>query len=79
MEEDACTILAGDSTILGLSALGEAADVMVGLCFCATYLVDLQLAMYCYAPGNEVRTYDTEELFYDRKKGDVIWHRKDFS
>ena len=34
-EEDACAILAGDSTILGSAALGEAADAMVGLCFCA--------------------------------------------
>ena len=31
-------------------------------------VVDLQLAIYCDAPGYKVRTYDTEELFYDQKK-----------
>ena len=36
-EKDACAILAVDSTILGLAALGEAADAMAGLRFCALY------------------------------------------
>jgi len=30
--------------------------------------VDLQLAIFCYAPGYKARTYDAEELLYDRKK-----------
>ena len=30
-------------------------------------IVDLQLAIYCDAPGYKARAYDTEELFYDRK------------
>ena len=31
-------------------------------------VVDRQLAMYCNAPPYKVCTYNTEELFYDRKK-----------
>ncbi len=53
---------------MGLAALGEAADVMVGLCFVPFIVLDLQLAIYCDAPGYTVRTYNTEELADDRKK-----------
>jgi hypothetical protein len=37
---------------MGLVALGEAADAMAGLCLCALFIVlNLQLAIYCDAPG----------------------------
>ena len=31
-------------------------------------IVDLQLAIYCDTPGYKARAYDTDELFYERKK-----------
>jgi hypothetical protein len=36
--------------------------------FVSFIIVDLQLAIYCDAPGYKARTYDTEELVMDRKK-----------
>ena len=55
----------GESVALGLR---EAADAMVGLCFCAPFIVvDLQLAIYCDAPGYKIRTCNSEELTDDKK------------
>ncbi len=36
--------------------------------FVPLIVLDLQLAIYCDAPGYKVRTYDTEELVDDQKK-----------
>jgi hypothetical protein len=35
-------------------------------------VLDLQLAIYCDAPGYKVRTYNTEELADDRRKKTVL-------
>ena len=37
-------------------------------------VVDLQLAIYCDAPGYKARAYDTEELLMDRKKKQLSSH-----
>jgi hypothetical protein len=36
--------------------------------FVPLIVLDLQLAIYCDAPGYKVRTYNTEELADDKKK-----------
>ncbi len=42
--------------------------------FVPLIVLDLQLAIYCDAPGYKVRTYDTEELADDRKKKQLSGH-----
>ena len=56
-----CAILAGVSTILGSAALGKAATPWLVCVFVPCIVVDLQLAIYCSAPGYNVCTYNTEE------------------
>ena len=36
--------------------------------FVSFIILDLQLVIYCDAPGYKARTYDTEELVMDKKK-----------
>ena len=50
---------------LAPAALGEAADVMVGLCFVPIFVLDLELAIYCDTSGYNIHTYNTENLGYD--------------
>ena len=62
-EEDTCAVLAGDSTILGSVALGEAADARVGLGVRVPSIVSSSISNIATPLGTKyVRTYDAEEL-----------------
>ncbi len=42
--------------------------------FVPLIVLDLQLAIYCDAPGYKVRTYNTEELVDDQKRKQLSGH-----
>ncbi len=74
LDEDACAIWLHRSAILGLVALGEEADAMVGLCFVCIIVLFLSHLIFILIPL--LRGFNfSEDMLSDVHTEDVVYRR----